>query len=149
LEWRKLWAVPVSPEQVGFAHATQAVRIRRRVLAKGKLSEETAYAITALEPLQEPAANGKRLLQVGRAHWSIENGNHYIRDRSYDEDRSPVRHPNAARILATLRSTAAFLCHLNVHKPRSVHQATVPALNRFCTAHRNAVIRWIMDKPPL
>jgi len=85
------------------------------------------------------------LLGIARSHWSIENGNHYVRDRTYDEDRCQVRDPNSAQILATLRSMARFLAKQNVHRPHSARQRTTPALNRFCSAHRNQAIGWLMS----
>lgn len=44
-----------------------------------------------------------------RDHWSIENGLHYRRDRTQDEDRCPMRDPTAARNLSLFRSLAIFL----------------------------------------
>ena len=83
--------------------------------------------------------------EIARGQWSIENGNHYVRDRSYDEDRCQVRDPNSAQILATLRSLARFLAKQGVHRPSGSHQQTTPAFNRFCDAHRNQTIRWLMS----
>ena len=49
------------------------------------------------------------MLQLARGHWSIENGQHYRRDRTQDEDRCTVRDPTAARNLSLFRSLAIFL----------------------------------------
>jgi len=51
----------------------------------------------------------ERLQQIGRDHWSIENGQYYRRDRTQDEDRCPVRETTAARNLSLFRSLAIFL----------------------------------------
>jgi hypothetical protein len=122
-------------------------RIRRRFLhlRSGNESDETVLAITGLAALPDIKVNGEALLEIARGHWSIENGNHYVRDRSYDEDRCQVREPNSAQILATLRSLARFLAKQEVHRPRNAHQATTPALNRFCNAHRNQAIHWLIS----
>jgi hypothetical protein len=131
---------------MGFFGAAQIVRIERERLhlKQGKDSRETVYAITSAAPLLETKQNAAHLLALARNQWIIENGNHYMRDRSYDEDRCPVRHPNAARILATLRSLAGFLTKRGVHRPRCAHQQTVPSLHRYANAHRCMAIRWIM-----
>ena len=50
-----------------------------------------------------------RLLELARDHWSIENGQHYRRDRTQDEDRCPVRDPTTARNLSLFRSLAILL----------------------------------------
>ena len=99
--------------------------------------------ITSLLPLADPAENAAWLLEIVRGHWTIENGNHYVRDRTYDEDRCQVRNPNSAQILATLRSLARFLAKKGAHRPRSAHQQTTPAFNRFCQYHRTLALRWL------
>jgi len=109
----------------------------------GKESDETVLAITSLLPLSDPAKNAKQLLETIRGHWTIENGNHYVRDRSYDEDRCQVRDPNSAQILATLRSLARFMTKRGLHRPRTAHQKTTPAFNRFCQAHQTLAVRWL------
>ena len=50
-----------------------------------------------------------RLLELGRGHWSIENGQYYRRDRTQDEDRCPVQETTTARNLSLFRSLAIFL----------------------------------------
>jgi len=49
------------------------------------------------------------LMGLARGYWSIENGQHYRRDPTQDEDRCPVRHPVAARNLSLCRFLAVFL----------------------------------------
>ena len=137
----------VTPEQMGFYGAAQVARIHRHFLTlkSGKQSDESVLVITGLVALPEAKANGDTLLEVARGQWSIENGNHYVRDRTYDEDRCQVREPNSAQILATLRSLARFLARQGAHRPVGTHQQTTPALNRFCDAHRNQAIHWLMS----
>jgi predicted transposase YbfD/YdcC len=94
-----------------LAGAAQLVRIDRLVdeMRGGQLTkhtEETAYAVTSLWP-DEAAAPA--LLQLARDHWQIENGQHYRRDRTQDEDRCTVRETNSARVLSLFRSLAIFL----------------------------------------
>ena len=143
---RKIWALPVTPEKMGFCAATQIARIERQRLhvRQGKDSHETVFAIMSIPSLPDVTKNGENLLSVGRGQWSIENCNHYVRDRSYDEDRCQVRNANAARILATLRSMSAFLARLEIHNPRTDRDCGVPALHRHCNAHRFDPIRWIL-----
>ena len=145
LELRELWAATVTPEEAGFCSAAQVVRIHRHFTQRstGKQSDETVLAISSLPPLPDPAANARQLLDIARGHWTLSNGNHYVRDRTYDEDLCQVRDPNSARILATLRSLARFMAKKGVHRPRSEHHKTTPALNRFCQAHRTLAIRWL------
>lgn len=122
------------------------VRIHRHFsnLSTGVESEETIPAVTSIRPLPDPTENADRLLSVVRGHWTIETGNHYVRDRTYDEDRCQVRNANSAHILATLRSLARFLAKKGWHQPRTEHKKTTPAFNRFCQAHRTLALRWLI-----
>ena len=48
-----------------------------------------------------------------REHWHIENRLHWIRDVTFDEDRSTVRAGKIPQVLATLRSTAISVARLH------------------------------------
>lgn len=67
----------------------------------GKESEETAYGITSL---RKEEASAERLLELNRGHWEIENRVHYVRDVTFDEDRSQIRKRNGPHIMASLRN---------------------------------------------
>ena len=72
-------------------------------LADRMISTETAYYITSLTPDQ---TRPDRLAALIRGHWEIENRLHWVRDVTYDEDRSQLRTGNAPRALASLRNLA-------------------------------------------
>jgi len=130
---------------MAFCAAAQIVRIHRHFteVSSGKESDEIVLGITSLLPQKDPAVNARTLLDVVRGQWVIENGNHYVRDRTYDEDRCQVRDANSAQILATLRSVGRFMAKQGFHRPNSQHKKTTPAFNRFCQAHRTLAIRWL------
>lgn len=67
----------------------------------GRESAEIVYLITSLPPQE---AGPRRLLDLTRAHWAIENRLHHVRDVTFDEDRCRAR--AGARSLATLRNQA-------------------------------------------
>jgi len=71
-----------------------------------KEADDVRFGVTSYGPQE---AGPQRLLEVARGHWSIENGQHYRRDRTQDEDRCPVRDTTAARNLSLFRSLAIFL----------------------------------------
>ena len=81
---------------------TQEVRQGRVV----KETDDTRFALTSYWPQE---ADPDQLLKLGRGHWSIENGQHYRRDRTQDEDRCPVQETTTARNLSVFRSLAIFL----------------------------------------
>ena len=111
IETRKLWCVPTDPKTMGLAGVAQVVRIHchTQKVRQGRVIKETddvRFAVTSYWP-EEAAPH--RLLQLARDHWSIENGQHYRRDRTQDEDRCPVRDTLTARNLSLFRSLAIFL----------------------------------------
>lgn len=93
---------------IGFPHARLAARITRtRVqVATGKSSIETVYAITNLTWDQ---VTPQQLAALVRGHWAIENRVHYVRDVTFNEDRSQIRTGNGPRVMATLRNIAVGL----------------------------------------
>jgi predicted transposase YbfD/YdcC len=87
---------------LGFPHATQALRITRRVrrLRGRRWRTVTVYGLTNLTHLQ---ASPARLADWVRGHWGIE-ALHHIRDVTLAEDASQVRTGNAPRVMASLRN---------------------------------------------
>ncbi len=88
---------------IDFPHARLAARITRKRVAGGVRAKETVYAITDLDcgdidPVQ--------LADALRAHWVIENRLHWVRDVTFDEDRSAVRTGHGPAVMATLRNLA-------------------------------------------
>jgi predicted transposase YbfD/YdcC len=111
IEDRKLWCVPIDPATVGLAGAAQLIRIQRHVqiVRKGKVIKETTEVAFLVTSLWVDEASPEQLLAWARVHWSIENGQHFRRDRTQDEDRCTVRDTTAARNLSLFRSLAIFL----------------------------------------
>jgi hypothetical protein len=79
------------------------------VLATGVTRIETVYGVTSLLPAQ---ASPARLLALVRAHWTIENRLHWVRDVTFDEDRSQIRQGAGPQVMATLRNLAISLLRL-------------------------------------
>jgi predicted transposase YbfD/YdcC len=51
-------------------------------------------------------AKPARLATWIRGHWSIENKVHWVRDVTYDEDRSQIRTGTGPEVMAALRNAA-------------------------------------------
>lgn len=47
-----------------------------------------------------------------RAHWTIENRLHWVRDVTFDEDRCQIRRGAGPQVMATLRNLAISLLRL-------------------------------------
>ena len=95
---------------IGFPYAKQIIRITRKPLvnATGQSSVEVVYAICSL-PFEH--ARPATIAAWLRQHRGIENGVHWVRDVTFDEDRHHAHAGNGAQILATLRNTA-----INLHR---------------------------------
>jgi predicted transposase YbfD/YdcC len=79
------------------------------VTKNGKKTIEVVYLITSADHQAAPPATLAAWVQ---GHWGIENRLHWIRDVTYDEDRSQVRTGNSPHVMATLRNTAISLLRL-------------------------------------
>ncbi|MFF0880691.1 ISAs1 family transposase [Micromonospora aurantiaca (nom. illeg.)] len=90
---------------IDFPYAAQAIQVwRRRRLDEPKpFTTETVYAITDLQVHQAKPA---QLAVWIRGHWSIENKIHWVRDVTYDEDRSQIRTGTGPQVMAALRNAA-------------------------------------------
>jgi len=111
LETRTLSASPALNGYLAFPHVGQVFSLRRTttVLATGATRTETVHGVTSLPPAQ---ASPARLLALVRAHWTIENRLHWVRDVTFDEDRSQVRRGAGPQVMATLRNLAISLLRL-------------------------------------
>jgi predicted transposase YbfD/YdcC len=108
----------LAPSWIGFAGAAQVAQVRRTVTKKGKKTVEVVYLITS-----DRQADPATLAAWVRGHWEIENKLHWVRDVTYQEDKSLVRTGNAPRVMASLRNLAISLLRLDGH-------ASIAAANR-------------------
>ncbi|MCX5215846.1 ISAs1 family transposase [Kitasatospora sp. NBC_00240] len=88
-----------------FPYAVQAAKITRyrTDLKSGKRTRQTVYALTNLSHLQ---ASPKRIGELARSQWTIENRLHFVRDTAFGEDASQVRTGHGPENMATLRNLA-------------------------------------------
>ena len=112
-----------------------------------KESKEVCYAVTSTPAADNPLCNGEHLLKTFRGHWTVEAKNHNRRDVTYQEDRSPVKNHNAARVLATMKMLAIFLCQIEAHRPQCDRERTLPEFNRTCAINGiDTAINWMTRK---
>jgi predicted transposase YbfD/YdcC len=100
----------LAPAWIEFDGAAQVAQLRRTVTKNGKKTVEVVYLITS-----DRDADPATLAAWVRSHWEIENKLHWVRDVTYQEDKSLVRTGNAPRVMATLRSLAISLLRLHDH----------------------------------
>lgn len=101
LEVREIWASTQMNEwfQQEWAGIAQVYKIKRTIQKRGEESIEILYGITSVN---RKKADAKRLLELNREHWYIENCLHYRRDVTLGEDASQVRMSGAPAALAAL-----------------------------------------------
>lgn len=112
IEKRKIQVVDVKEGQTNFPHAAQFIRVSRSTtnLYGNNLKKDVAFLVTSLT---QEKADAEFLLKSIRGHWSIENCLHWVRDVTFDEDRSQIRTGSAPRVFATIRNLAISLLRLN------------------------------------
>jgi predicted transposase YbfD/YdcC len=135
LETRKIWTTTELNDYLGFPHVGQALLIERQVIEKktGKYSLEIAYGLTSHSPQQ---ASPRRVLQVNRGHWVMENSCHYVLDWNFDEDRSRIRVGHGPENISRLRRFA-----IGVIKSRGVR--SVAQKMRQLTRNGRAVFDYL------
>lgn len=86
----------------------QVFRLERttRLLKTGKVRQEVVYGLSNLPMKHAPA---RRILELIREHWAIENRLHYRRDGSLGEDACQTRTGSVPSRLAQLNSTVLSL----------------------------------------
>jgi predicted transposase YbfD/YdcC len=96
------------PPLTGWESVRQCFKITRiRVEKKRRImTTETVHGITSLPPGR---ANAKRLLELNRGHWSIENQLHWVRDTLFKEDACSLRSRAGQAINAACNSLTIFL----------------------------------------
>jgi hypothetical protein len=103
--------ITTSEALVGYSDwpgLAQVFELGRHVIIQntGEERVEVVYGATSLRP--ERATPG-HLRALVRGHWQIENKSHWVRDVTFDEDRSQVRCGNIPQGMAALRNTAIGL----------------------------------------
>lgn len=107
-------SIAVSSAMHGLSHwpgLVQVMKLDRTVILKttGEIREETVYGMTSLSPQR---ARPEQLNTLWQQHWTIENKVHWVRDVTFDEDRSTVRSGNAPQAMAAIRNLAISLFRL-------------------------------------
>ena len=113
--------------------AEQVFKLHRRFVyvKEDRVREETSYGITSLP---EEKAGPEVLLESVRAYWEIENGLHYRRDVTFQEDRCRLTIGHAAHMMAALNNLAIGLI------ARSDYSEAPEARRRFCARPLDALL---------
>jgi predicted transposase YbfD/YdcC len=108
LETRSIWTTEKLNGYLEFPDVAQVYLIERKITnVKTQVTTcELAYGVTS-RPASE--ASPKRMLEINRGHWTIENSCHYVLDATFDEDRSRIRKGYGPENFTALRRFAIGL----------------------------------------
>jgi len=103
LEERRITVSSQLKDYVDWPYLEQAFKLERRFLyiKTGQIKKETLYGITSLPKTQ---ASPEMLLAIVRAEWGIENGLHYRRDVTFQEDHVRMTRGKAGRAMAVINN---------------------------------------------
>ena len=132
IERRRIWAdaelADYIREELGYPGARQGAMVEKQKvdITTGEVSRELWYLLTSLSSGQ---CGPRGLLKLFRDHWSIENSQHHVKDRSWDEDIHTLRRPGLGEAFATLVNTALNALRLQGWFPA---QMSMPLRAKSC-----------------
>jgi hypothetical protein len=91
-----------------FPGLRQVFEVKNRVVfvKSGQIRERVHYHVTSLGPER---ADARRLVELSRGHWGIENRLFWVKDDSFREDRQVLGSHRAGWVLSLLRAVAINL----------------------------------------
>lgn len=103
IEKRVITVMTDEDQFIDWPGLRQVYRLERHVteVTTGKTSTETVYGITSCHPEESTAA---QLLEWTRQYWRIENGLHYRRDVTLNEDKTRVSLPVLAQAISIVNN---------------------------------------------
>ena len=103
LEERTLTVSHLLNDYLDWPGLGQVFKLERRftTLATGVVQSEVQYGLTSLTAAQ---ASPERLLEIVRSQWGIENGLHYRRDKTFQEDQTRMTRPALGRAMACINN---------------------------------------------
>lgn len=132
IEQRTLMTSTQLNDYLDWPHVAQVFRIERIVHhahGKGK-TKEVVYGLTSLTPQK---AGPEKLLNLFREYWKIENGLHYRRDVTLQEDATRQTIGSAGHNMAILNNLVIGLCLRNGYE-------NLASARRFFDAHPQAAL---------
>jgi len=121
-ETRAVYPFEITPKSSGFPYAVQAAVVLRTThhLKSLRVTEEMEMLISSR---RADKMNAAQIQACRRGHWTIENPLHYVRDVTFDEDRSTVHTKHGPRNMATLRNLVIGLCGIDGARRKKRHSS--------------------------
>jgi predicted transposase YbfD/YdcC len=108
IEIRTITVSSLMNDYLDWPYLGQVFKLERRfiTLATGKVEVEVQYGLTSLT---RKKANPERLLCIVRSEWGIENGLHYRRDVTFQEDQTRMTDKKMGRAMAIINNLVVSL----------------------------------------
>lgn len=123
-------------DYLDWPHLRQVFKLERKFIypATGRAWQEVRYGITSLS---SDKASPERLLEIIRSEWGIENGLHYRRDVTFQEDATRMTRKSFAKVMSTINNLVNGLLarngFQNFAQARRFYDAHLPeALHAIC-----------------
>jgi len=115
IEERTLITSSLLNDYVDWPHLGQVFKLERRFtcLSTGIATSEIQYGLTSLTAQE---ASPVRLLAIVRSEWGIENGLHYRRDVTFQEDATRMTVKSLARVMTTINNLVIGLLNQRGYK---------------------------------
>jgi predicted transposase YbfD/YdcC len=84
----------------------------KREVTNCKTQKTNSELVAGITSLSKYKATPDMLLQNNRLHWFIEDRLHYVRDFTYDEDRSQIKTKNGPQVMACIRNFVISILNL-------------------------------------
>ena len=112
IEIRRIWTTTELNDYIEFPYLNQAFRIERITsnLQGELMRHEMVHGVTSRTEQESSAAD---LLKFNRGQWEIENRLHWVRDVTFDEDRSQIRKGSGPQVMASLRNLSISLLRMS------------------------------------
>lgn len=108
LEKRVITVSEMLNDYLDWPHVAQVFKLERftTILATGEHHYEIQYGLTSLSRKEAPP---DQLLAIARSEWGIENGLHYRRDVTFQEDQTRMTDKPFARVMAAINNLVIAL----------------------------------------
>lgn len=104
LEVRTIYTTTLLNEYLDWPQVAQVFRLERLVTHDLEQHSKTLHVVYGLTSLSPKKAHPKRLLSLIQQYWGIENGLHYRRDVTFQEDRTRMTLGYAGHNMAILNN---------------------------------------------
>jgi len=136
IEERTLTTSSLLNDYLDWPFLGQVFKLERRItsLSTGMVKTEIQYGLTSLTAQE---ADPKRLLSIVRSEWGIENGLHYRRDVTFQEDQTRMTVKPMARVMAIINNLVISLINHqgyknHAHARRVFNAHPTKALSLIC-----------------